>query len=128
MARIRTHNRRAKRPPYAVFARKRHMARKILRYGAMYGMGVQKLGEYAKLYGTVTGRMVSPGPPPQYTLPKSGPRVDQVFHTNFAEMEARALIIHKQMLDEARERGDIVIEHTYADATILPKEKQHGTR
>lgn len=123
MARIRTHNRRAKRPPYPVFARRRH-ARKALRYAAMYGMGIAKLSDHARslgLKGTVSGRMVSRGPEPQYQLPKvKAFNVDRVVHTNFAELEARALILHKAALDEARERGDTVIEHTYADATIIP--------
>lgn len=126
MARIRTHNRRAKRPPYSVFARRRRHARKALRYAEMYGMGTAKLSEYARnlgFNGTVTGRLVSRGPEPQYQLPKvKAFNVDRVVHTNFAEQEARALIWHREELEKARERGDTVTEHTYADATIIPKE------
>lgn len=129
MGRIRTHNRRAKRPPYAVFARKRHHARKVLRLAFMYGMGAHKLaasfrqlGEAAKGLGTITGRIVSKGPEPQYQIPKQGIVSRGFVATNFAEQEARALIYHKAALDAAREAGHKVIEHTYADATIIVKE------
>lgn len=145
MTRLRTHNKRAKRIGYALFAQKRRHARKTIRFAAMYGMGARGIEACASKFfphqrdfvdkffkseegpfpGTVTGRMVVRGPEPQYQLPKSSRFVEKsnpVFLTNFAEQEARALAWHRQSLDEARARGDTVIEHTYADATILVKE------
>lgn len=142
MTRIRTHNKRAKRIGYAKFFRIRRNARKVARYATMYGMGAQKMSEaleaanrvsggmfnhshvYDLMSGTISGRMVSRGPEPQYLLPKprSFQKSSPVFLTNYAEQERRALAWHRQSLDAAREAGHTVIEHTYADATVLVKE------
>lgn len=141
MTRLRTHNNRAKRLPYPVFAARRHRAQKVARYAAAYGIGAKSFREpvqadpryyphqqefvnrYFEGGGTVSGRMVSKGPEPMYSLPKRLGKTTQgpLIGTNYAEQEARALEHHRMFLDAARARGDEVTEHTYADATIIIK-------
>lgn len=108
MTRLRTHNNRARRLPYAVYKARVKRATKIARYAVMYGAGPRKMREALQSLGhaaqnaatefaryrevwphqkafidkyfrdehgelipnTVTGRMVSPGPNFNYTMPK----------------------------------------------------------
>lgn len=139
MARWRTHNRRAekkRRMPYARFRR----LRKAARLGIAYGMGAQKLVDaFEKLgataqdavsqleafkdrFGTLSGRIVHSGPVPQYRMPKSIPAIlprGELVITNYAAIELRVLALHQQQLQEARERGDTVIEHNAYDASVF---------
>lgn len=101
MTRIRTYNNRAKRLPYPVFKARMREAQKIARFATMYGMGPRKFREAMQPY---------PCRPLVFVA------------TNYAEQERRALEWHRASLDAARARGDIVIEHSYADATIISKD------
>lgn len=128
MPTIRTTNRRAKTAP-GKRARRLRRYQKALRLGLMYSMGANKFREYAQAQfgGTVTGRMVSPGPNFEYQFPKrlslapGQGKTRPVLLTNYAEQERRALQWHREVLEAARARGDEVIEHTHADATIFVK-------
>lgn len=137
MGRIRTHNKRAKRLPYEVFAARRRRAWKLARYAVAYGMKPHRMQEQPQLEyhshqhefvdaffaQTETGRMVARGPNPQYQLPKGvgkiPPRPFYSSGVNYAEQERRALEFHRASLEAARARGDVVIEHTATDATVM---------
>lgn len=120
MARWRKHNRRADKKRLMSYARFRRL-RKAARLGYLYGMGARKLAEYC---GTVTGRIVWPGPGALDRLPKTVPAIlpqGEAVIPDYAALELRALALHQRQLQEARARGDTVIEHNAYDATVIAR-------
>lgn len=132
MARWRTHNRRAdkkRRMPYPRFK----LLRKAARFGLMYGMGAQKLFNSFAIAGETaretrrrieTFRLNFERSPLIFEDPGIRAKINDaaamIGHTgDYFALELRALALHRQQLDEARERGAVVIEHNGHDASVF---------